>query len=66
MKSYTVLENCHYQGVTWRKGQVAHLPQDPQWPERFKLVPEESVSTSESYDNNSKRTPPQKKGGATA
>ena len=35
MKSYIVLESCHYQGVTYRKGQTVSLPQDPQWPERF-------------------------------
>jgi len=38
MKSYLVLESCHYQGVTYRKGQTVSLPQDPQWPERFQAI----------------------------
>jgi len=54
MKTYEVLENCHYQGVTWRKGQTAILPQDPDWPERFRAVadiPGEATTTQTGVDS---------------
>jgi hypothetical protein len=38
VKNYEVLENCHYNGVTWRKGETARLALDPDWPERFRLI----------------------------
>jgi len=38
MKDYRILENCHYQGVTYHKGKTARLPEDPKWPERFQPV----------------------------
>ena len=47
MQSYKVIENCHYQGVTYRIGQRVKLPEDPHWPERFKSVGDEAAPAAE-------------------
>jgi len=54
MKSYIVLESCHYQGVTYRKGQTAILPQDPRWPERFQAVTGETADAVTEAENETK------------
>jgi len=47
MKTYEVLENCHYKDVTFRKGQKVRLPEDPKWPEVFKAMPDERPQASQ-------------------
>jgi hypothetical protein len=45
MPKYEVLENCHYRGITYRKGQTADLPADPKWPDRFRRIAEAGGAT---------------------
>jgi len=47
MKKYEILENCHYQGITYRKGQTVSLPEDPNWPDRFKAIDGEEAALEE-------------------